>query len=165
MTEALYCGIKPEDLGESFSASKFNAYLGLSESGMNFLKSAPRVCVVSDYEEIKPYLPIDYIETECSNGRRNKRVNKTTTRRYYDDEEMGFDPLNGFDGQGLADPEWMRQVALELGYLRENGGYVPSEYILRAPWCKGLVAAFDFGEYCREHGVTTIEDIYGQKYE
>lgn len=165
VTEALYCGIKPEDLGESFSVSKWNAYVGLSESGMHFLESAPRVCVVSDYEGIKPHLPIDYIETECSNGRRNKRVNKTITRHYYDDEEMGFEPLNSFDGQGLADPEWMRQVALELGYLRAGSGYVPSEYILRAPWCKGLVAAFDFREYCREHGVTTIEDIYGQKYD
>lgn len=164
VTEALYCGIKPEDLGESFSVSKWNAYVGLSESGMRFLKSAPCVCVVSDYEEIKPNLPIDYIETERSSGRRNKQVNKTITRHYYDDEEIGFDPLNSFDGQGLADPKWMRQVALELGYLRENGGYVPSECILRAPWCKGLVATFDFKEYCCEHGVTIIEDIYGQQH-
>ena len=164
LTEALYCGITPEELGESFSVSKFNTYFGLSESGMRFLQSAPRVCVVSDFEEIKPHLPIDYIETECSSGRKNKRVNKTITRHYYDDEEMGFDPLNSFDGQGLADPEWMRRVALELGYLRENGGYVPSEYILRAPWCKGLVVAFDFKAYCREHGVTTIKDVYGQSY-
>jgi len=163
-TEALYCGISPEELGDSFSVSKFNAYMGLSESGMHFLKSAPRVCVVSDYEEIKPHLPIDYITTECTSGRRNKRVEKTITQHYYDEPEMNFDPLNSFDGQGLADPEWMRQIAVELGYLRENGGYVPSEYILRAPWCKGLVVAFDFKSYCREHGVATINDVYGQSY-
>lgn len=30
VTEALYCGIKPEDLGETFSVSKWNAYVGLS---------------------------------------------------------------------------------------------------------------------------------------
>ncbi len=164
ITEALYCGISPEELGDSFSVSKFNAYMGLSESGMHFLKSAPRVCVVSDYEEIKPHLPIDYITTECTSGRRNKRVEKTITQHYYDEPEMNFDPLNSFDGQGLADPEWMRQVAMELGYLRENDGYVPSEYILRAPWCKGLVVAFDFKAYCREHGITTIKDVYGQSY-
>ncbi len=164
VTEALYCGIRPEDLGESFSVSKWNAYVGLSESGMQFLESAPRVCVVSDYEEIKPHLPIDYITTECTSGRRNKRVEKTITKHYYDESEMNFDPLNSFDGQGLADPEWMRQVAVELGYLRANGGYVPSEYILRAPWCKGLVVAFDFKAYCRERGVTAIRDVYGQSY-
>ena len=164
ITEALYCGISPEELGDSFSVSKWNAYLGLSESGMHFLKSAPRVCVVSDYEEIKPHLPIDFIETECSTGRRNKRVNKTITRRYYDDPEMDFDPLNSFDGQGLADPEWVRRVAVELGYLRDDGGYIPSEYILRAPWCKGLVVAFDFKAYCHEQGVSTIKDVYGQNY-
>lgn len=164
ITEALYCGISPEELGDSFSVSKWNAYVGLSESGMHFLKSAPRVCVVSDYEEIKPHLPIDYITTECTSGRRNKRIEKTITQHYYDEPEMNFDPLNSFDGQGLADPEWMRQVALELGYLRENGGYVPSEYILRAPWCKGLVVAFDFKAYCQEHDITTIKDVYGQSY-
>lgn len=164
ITEALYCGISPEELGDSFSVSKWNAYVGLSESGMHFLKSASRVCVVSDYEEIKPHLPIDYITTECTSGRRNKRVEKTITQHYYDEPEMNFDPLNSFDGQGLADPEWMRQVAMELGYLRENDGYVPSEYILRAPWCKGLVVAFDFKAYCREHGITTIKDVYGQSY-
>ncbi len=164
ITEALYCGISPEELGDSFSVSKFNAYVGLSESGMHFLKSPPRVCVVSDYEEIKPHLPIDYITTECTTGRRNKRVEKTITQHYYDEPEMNFDPLNSFDGQGLADPEWMRQIAVELGYLRENGGYVPSEYILRAPWCKGLVVAFDFKAYCRERGVTIIRDVYGQSY-
>lgn len=164
VTEALYCGIKPEDLGEGFSVSKWNAYVGLSESGMHFLKSAPRVCVVSDYEEIRPHMPIDYITTDSTDGRRNKRISKTITQHYYDEPEMGFDALNSFDGQGLADPAWMRQVALELGYLTGERGYVPSEYILRAPWCKGLVAAFDFKEYCREQGVTTIKDIYGQQY-
>lgn len=164
LTEALYCGIKPEYLGDGFSVSKWNAYVGLSESGMHFLKSAPRVCVVNDYEEIKPHLPVDYIETEYTNSRRNKRIHKTITRHYYDESEMNFDPLNSFDGQGLADPEWIRQVAVELGYLRENSGYVPSEYILRAPWCKGLVVAFDFKAYCRERGVTTIRDVYGQSY-
>ena len=164
ITEALYCGISPEELGDSFSVSKWNAYVGLSESGMHFLKSAPHVCVVSDYEEIKPHLPIDYITTEYTSGRRNKRVEKTIAQHYYDEPEMNFDPLNSFDGQGLADPEWMRQVAMELGYLRENGGYVPSEYILRAPWCKGLVVAFDFKAYCREHDITTIKDVYGQSY-
>ena len=164
LTEALYCGITPEELGESFSVSKWNAYVGLSESGMHFLKSVPHVCVVSDYEEIKPHLPIDYITTECTSGRRNKRVEKIITKHYYDEPEMNFDPLNSFDGQGLADPEWMQQIAVELGYLRENGGYVPSEYILRAPWCKGLVVAFDFKAYFRECGVTTIRDVYGQSF-
>ncbi len=164
LTEALYCGITPDELGESFSVSKWNAYVGLSESGMRFLQSAPRVCVVSDYEKIKPHMPIDYIETENVGRRKNKKVDKKITRHFYDDKEMGFDALNSFDGQGLADPEWMEKVACELGYLDGTKGYTPSEYILRAPWCKGLVAAFDFKAYCREHGVTVIRDIYGTEY-
>lgn len=164
LTEALYCGISPKDLGKDFSVSKWNAYVGLSESGMHFLKSGPRVCIISDYEEVKPHLPVDYIETVRSGGRKNK-VSKTITRYDYDDPDMDFAPLNSFDGQGLADPTWMKDVALELGYLKENSGYVPSEYILRAPWCKGLVVAFDFKAYCRENGVTSITDVYGQSYD
>lgn len=164
LTEALYCGISPKDLGKDFSVSKWNAYVGLSESGMHFLKSAPRVCIISDYEEVKPHLPVDYIETVRSGGRKNK-VSKTITRYDYDDPDMDFAPLNSFDGQGLADPIWMKDVALELGYLKENSGYVPSEYILRAPWCKGLVVAFDFKAYCRKNGVTSITDLYGQSYD
>lgn len=164
LTEALYCGITPDELGESFSVSKWNAYVGLSESGMRFLRSAPRVCVVSDYEEIKPHLPIDYIETESVGGRKNKKVDKKITRHFYDDKDMGFDALNSFDGQGLADPEWMEKVARELGYLDGTRGYTPSEYILRAPWCKGLVVSFDFKAYCREHGVTVLQDVYGAEH-
>lgn len=164
LTEALYCGISPKDLGEDFSVSKWNAYVGLSESGMHFLKSAPRVCIISDYEEVKPHLPVDYIETVRSGGRKNK-VSKTITRYDYDDPDMDFAPLNSFDGQGLADPTWMKDVAMELGYLKESSGYVPSEYILRAPWCKGLVVAFDFKAYCSENGVTSITDVYGQSYD
>lgn len=164
LTESLYCGITPEDLEDSFSVSKWNAYVGLSESGMRFLKSAPRVCIISDYEEIKPHLPIDYIETVSSGIRKNRKVQKTITRHYYDDPEIDLAPLNSFDGQGLADPAWMKDVAVELGYLRGECGYIPSEYILRAPWCKGLVVAFDFKAYCREHGVTAIKDVYGQAY-
>lgn len=165
LTETLYCGISPEQLGESFSVSKWNAYFGLSESGMRFLKSYPHVCVISDYEMIKPHLLIDYIETESSGGRKSRKVDKSITRHYYDDSDMDFAPLNSFDGQGLADPEWMREVALELGYLSEDHGYVPSEFIIRAPWCKGLVASFDFKAYCREYGVTTICDVYGQEHD
>lgn len=164
ITEALYCGISPEDLGKDFSVSKWNAYVGLSESGMSFLETPPRVCVVSDYEEIKPHLPIDYIETVKTSGRRNRKIDKIITRHYYDDPEMNFDPLNSFDGQGLADPSWMAKVAAELGYLHDDRGYVPSEYILRAPWCKGLVVAFDFKAYCHENSVSYITDVYGDKH-
>lgn len=159
LTEALYCGISPEDLGESFSVSKWNAYVGLSESGMQFLNSAPNVCIIGDYEEIKPHMPIDYIETVRVPAVKSERIDKTITRYYYDDPDMDFAPLNSFDGQGLADPAWVQKIAAELGY-----NYMPSEYILRAPWCKGLVVAFDFKTYCEDAGVTIIKDVYGKPH-
>lgn len=172
LSESLRCGLSQEDLGERFNVAKWNAYFGLSESGMRFLKTPPRVCIISDYKQIKPPFEIDYIETietietedEQDDGKRKSKVaDKSISRHFYDDENMDFPALNSFDGQGLADPEWMRKTASELHYLREHGGYVPSQYIVRAPWVKGLVAAFDFKAYLREYGVTQLRDIYGHE--
>lgn len=50
---------------------------------------------------------------------------------------------------------------MELGYLKDDGtGYIPSEYIIRAPWIKGLVVNFNWKEYCRNKGVEYLTDIF-----
>jgi len=43
--------------------------------------------------------------------------------------------------------------------------YLPSSFILRAPWHKGLVSVFDFHKFAREVAHTdTVTDIYGTEY-
>ena len=65
-------------------------------------------------------------------------------------------PLNSFDGQGLANPEWVKKVAKELGF-----DYIPSEMIIRAPWVKGLVATFPISEYLKKRGIDTVVSLCG----
>lgn len=65
-------------------------------------------------------------------------------------------PLNSFDGQGLANPEWVQKVAEELGF-----DYIPSEMIIRAPWVKGLVATFPISEYLKGRGINTVVSLCG----
>lgn len=65
-------------------------------------------------------------------------------------------PLNSFDGQGLANPSWVKKVADELGF-----DYLPSQMIIRAPWVKGLVATFPISDYLKEKGVNTVTSLCG----
>lgn len=65
-------------------------------------------------------------------------------------------PLNSFDGQGLANPSWVKKVAEELGF-----DYIPSQMIIRAPWVKGLVATFPVSDYLKEKGVQTVTSLCG----
>lgn len=65
-------------------------------------------------------------------------------------------PLNSFDGQGLANPEWVQKVADELGF-----DYLPSEMIIRAPWVKGLVATFPISSYLKSRGIKQVNSLCG----
>lgn len=65
-------------------------------------------------------------------------------------------PLNSFDGQGLANPSWVKKVADELGF-----DYLPSQMIIRAPWVKGLVATFPVSDYLKAKGVRTVTSLCG----
>ena len=65
-------------------------------------------------------------------------------------------PLNSFDGQGLANPQWVKKVADELGF-----DYLPSEMIVRAPWVKGLVATFPISAYLKNRGTKQVNSLCG----
>lgn len=65
-------------------------------------------------------------------------------------------PLNSFDGQGLANPLWVKKVADELGF-----DYLPSQMIIRAPWVKGLVATFPISDFLKDKGVKTVTSLCG----
>lgn len=67
-------------------------------------------------------------------------------------------PLNCFDGQGLANPKWVKKVADELGF-----DYVPSQMIIRAPWVKGMVATFPISEYLKSKGIVEVVSSFGDR--
>jgi len=213
---ALMCGLELKDFGDNFNPAKFNAYFGLNMSGCNLLQDFPNVCIIDDYEQIKPDLKVNYIREEniqyilTKEGDyiiRKVKYDESGTPEYYDVSEKftydnenniatrmsdgadfkifseknkypevvsykdieSADCLNSFDGQGLCDPSWAEKVAVELGYCQIDhegnivSGYLPSQFILRAPWVKGMVATFPIREYLVERGINTVIDSMGKE--
>ena len=186
----LLCGLTFDDFGNDFNAAKFNAYFGLNMSGCHLLpvSLAPRVCVVDDMEIIRPHDKVNYVternvdyitlpqedyilsadDTDyiIQNGKAIRKsdgvvftirhgIHKEITVMHYDEIENSH-CINSFDGQGLMCPEWARKVS---NYLRF--GYHASEMIIRAPWCKGLLATVNFHAWFAEHGIDEITDSFG----
>jgi hypothetical protein len=66
---------------------------------------------------------------------------------------------NCFDGQGLCTIQQSKLWSYELGL-----DYNAVQFIIRAPFTKGLLVAFPIHEFARKHKINTIIDIYGQMH-
>lgn len=96
----------------------------------------------------------------------DKTIITTRVVDYSKYPEMDFDSfveqkevelsLNAFDGQGLVSPKmakiWSQELELD---------YIPSCFIVRASFTKGLCITFDFHRFAKENNLTTLTDIYG----
>ena len=120
--------------------AKYNAYFGLYAS-VSKTVSSPNVCVVKDFK-FNSVKKVDWIEGDIV----------TTVEK-----ELEF---NAFDGQGLISPKMSSVWAYDLGLK-----YCPSQFIIRAPFIKGMLATFDFHSFAYESGITNITDIWGQTYD
>jgi hypothetical protein len=126
--------------------SKFNAYFGLYNSA-TLPVPEPRVCVIPDCE-IKRLTKVDYmVESE---------------RYGYDDqiEEREVEcEFSLFDGQGLISPNQSRlwSESLELDWL-------PSAWIVRTSFTKGLLVTFDFLDFAIQYKKDTIIDVWGKSH-
>lgn len=144
INEILMCGLdgklKETNLG------KFSAYYGLFMSAVNKVDT-PRVCVVPDCETVLEKQMVDFIVTD-ENG-----------KRHIEEREKDM-PMNWFDGMGLISPSMAKkwQENLELDYL-------PSGFIIRSAYIKGLVVPFDFHKFAKEIAhKDTIKDAWGVEY-
>ena len=117
---------------------KFIAYDGLFNSSGHRV-SFPNFCVVPDFQ-YKRMARMNWINPDDSVEEIEKEI-----------------VLNCFDGQGLISPNLARKWAKELEI-----SYIPSTFIIRAPYLKGQVVTFDFHEYCRVHTKHMVTDIYGE---
>lgn len=123
--------------------AKFSAYFSLASSS-SLPVSFPYFCVVPDLE-IKRIEQIDYIE-EIENA---------------DDtvEEKSIEiPFNLWDGQGIISPKMAKVWANDLGL-----DYIPSCFIIRSNFIKGMLAVIDFHEYSEEIENHFIDDVWGNK--
>lgn len=136
----LRCGCQDIDI----IWAKWNAYYALGSSA-TFQVSAPRVCVVPD-KEIEMIKTVDFV-TPC-------KPQDTIERK-----EMPI-KFNLWDGMGIISPELAQKWADEL-----EVGYLPSAYVVRNAFIKGLVCTFDFHAFAAEIGTYEVKDIYGDTYD
>lgn len=130
------------DLNKEINMSKFGAYFGLySSSGKKV--SSPRYVVVKDFEFIKKEERVDFV-TEENNV-----------------EERTIDiKVNSFDGMGLISPQMSKTWSIDLGLEKEA-----VQFIVRAPFTKGLLVSFPFHLMAKENNIAHVEDIYGHKHD
>jgi len=118
--------------------AKNNAYFALAYSGV-IPVSKPYFCVVPDIE-IKRDTKVEFIDE-------NNEISTKTIEL----------PFNLFDGMGLISPDMAKKWAKDLQI-----DYVPSTFIIRNAFLKGLVSTFDFHAYSEEvvekH---IIKDVWG----
>lgn len=131
------------DKSKKLVPAKYNAYFSLLNSS-TLPVSFPKFCVVKDCT-MQIIRPMDYI-TEDDQG-----------RDIVDENRMVEINANSFDGQGLISPllseKWAKELELD---------YTPANFIIRAPFIKGMVVTFDFHKFAREVAKTyKISDIYG----
>ena len=139
----MLCGLDAKSIGK-INLAKFGAYLALSTSATRVVKT-PRICVIDDYEYVLHNQKVDWIY-------KNDKGEDDIREEYIDFT------VNAFDGAGMVSPEMAArwQQDLEIDYL-------PSSFIIRAPWTKGAVSCFDFHRFAKEVAhKNTIKDCWGK---
>ena len=142
MQERLMCGLSGKI--KTINLAKLSAYFALSFSSVLWVRE-PRVCVIKDFDTVIPNQKLNWI---------NKGEDGNTVTQIYKDIK-----LNSADGQGLISPEMAKLWAEDM-----HLNYVPCSFVVRTAFVKGNLVSFDFKEYAKEHGITTIKDRYGTEY-
>ena len=141
----MLCGLDAKSIGK-INLAKFGAYLALSTSATRVVKT-PRICVIDDYEYPLKDQVVDWI-FKNEKGEDDIRA-----------EKIDF-TMNAFDGAGMVCPEMAERWQQDLGL-----DYLPSSFIVRAAWFKGVTNCFDFRQFAHEVAhKDTITDIYGVTY-
>jgi hypothetical protein len=138
----LSCGVNPEF---EINPNKYNSYYALSSSA-TIPVSGCKFVVVKDLE-IERQIFVDY----------------------FIEKERGIDPIfeprnvlnkfNIFDGQGLISPRQAKSWSFDLEI-----DWMPSSFVFRGAWLKGLLVTFDFHQLSKESRISHITDIYGDRH-
>lgn len=131
------------DPNKKIAASKFNAYFGLAGSA-TFQVSEPRFVVVRDYSNLNTFMAHFDTETDWS-------IDDEIDTREVTTE------MNRTDGMGLISPRQAAKWAEELEL-----DYVPSQWIIRQSFLKGMLCTFPIHEFCEEvnGGNYIVDTIY-----
>lgn len=189
--ESLLCGLELKDFGDQFNGAKFAAYSGLNMSGCHLLPDTltPNVCVVDDFEQIRPHKTVnyvteqevqyialadeDYIITDIQSDYNidgDKAVRKSNGKSFTIHkgvkkhiEQKPYDEIDGSPALNSFDGQGLMSTEW-AEKVKEHLGldYLPSALIVRAPWVKGLLANIPFHEWFYNNGITEIKDSFGK---
>lgn len=130
LEQIMMCGLTRRKIGK-INLAKFSAYYALYTSATNRVRN-PKICVVKDFEYTLKNQKVSWIFD-------NENGEKDIEDRIIDIEQ------NAFDGSGMISVEmakkWQDDLSLD---------YLPSSFILRSAWIKGLVSVFDFKKFAKE---------------
>lgn len=188
---SLLCGLTLADFGKEFNAAKFNAYCGLNMSGCHLLPEelSPNVCVVDDFEQIRPHNTVNYVTEDAVkyitlpdedyilvDGQTEFVIDNGIATRKSDGKtfsvhkgikkhitEMPYDEIESSPALNSFDGQGLMSPEW-AGRISEHLGldYIPSALIIRALWVKGLLANVPFHEWFYEHGISKITDSFGK---
>ncbi len=118
--------------------SKFNAYFALAFSSILPVSNV-KFCVIPDYETTREEI-VDFV----------------------DDHEMVVEKkldlsFNLFDGQGIISPRQAEKWAKEIGI----DDYIPSTFIIRNIFLKGMVCVMDFHSFAQQNQTFLMKDVWG----
>lgn len=123
--------------------SKYSAYAGLSTSAGHKVKF-PRIAVIKDYK-INRKTSVDFV------------TNKDNEEPFVEEGKILDLEFVPFDGMGICSKSYMNNLSYEL-----DMEFVPSWFIFRSAWLKGMVCSIDFNKFSEENFVGEITDIYGK---
>jgi hypothetical protein len=128
------------------SPAKFNAYYSLASTS-TLKVSTPKFVIIPDCE-IDRTIKVDFLHQTEDMSKDPKVYEEDITIK-----------VNVFDGQGLLSPSLAKKWASEI-----EVEYIPSEFIFRSAFSKGLLITFDFLELARQNNIYTITDVYGNNH-
>mgnify|MGYP007099586346 CR=1 FL=1 len=130
------------NLNIKLTPSKYSAYFSLSNTA-TYSVSYPKFVVIKDCI-IKKLIKADYV------------FEKDNTENDIETKELEIES-NLFDGQGLISIEQSEKWSGELEL-----DYIPSCYVIRGPFTKGLLVTFDIHAYCEYYQKYTVTDVWGK---
>lgn len=143
IVKVLNCGL--DEKTSEFVLAKYSAYFALSFSSILWVRT-PRVCVIKDFIHKIKDVPVDFI------------VRDENDKAHIEKRIMDID-LNCADGQGLIDPSFAQLWGQDMQLP-----FTPCSFVARSCFVKGNLVVFDFKEYARRHGISTIRDKWGVEY-
>lgn len=150
LDEILRCGLVIDEI----NLAKYNAYYGLYMSGVYDVRT-PRFVVIPDCELSVTGNKVDFIVDDV----KQNPAGETVDYRRTEERDFVFE-ANVFDGAGLISPDMAYKWSCDLEL-----DYIPSNFVIRSAFIKGMVTVFDFHTFAELNNKTKIIDCYGQEHD